>query len=258
MTFRSAYAFLTGPEETGRDGDPSSFGRLGWGVLLLSVGWGLAAVGLWHGAYELFGRPSGDYTLMGLVVTAVMLLWPFRQAAKALSEFIAGKDLTVRMIASAVLVVTVTTALGVARPDWFRQEIYLAPWIRWLRPESKIDRVLLLMPLWGAWSMIILVHFRRPDPQLFPAGEAIRRSIGPLRSAIIMGLLMAVTIGYFAYLPWTQLSISLSAALAGVGGGLLLVGRRGRCDRQVLLASNLITQLVVLLAFLANRNLRFW
>ncbi len=43
-----------------------------------------------------------------------------------------------------------------------------------------------------------------------------------------------------------------------IGGGLLLFRRRGRMDRDVLLGANLLTQIVVLIAFLANRDLRFW
>jgi len=74
----------------------------------------------------------------------------------------------------------------------------------------------------------------------------------------MMGALLAASLGAFAYLPWTQLTISATAVAAALGGGPALVRRHGRVDRSVLLATNLLTQLAFLLAVVANTNTRLW
>ena len=106
--------------------------------------------------------------------------------------------------------------------------------------------------------MLALPQFFRPDASKTPAVAALARGCGPMTIAILMGLLLGGSIGYFSYLPWTQLTISGAGILAAIGGGAILLRQRGRMDRDILLAVNLLTQLVVLIAFLANRDLRFW
>jgi hypothetical protein len=228
------------------------------GLVVLALLWGWASIGLWNLASWLFGWPGGIYAMQALVLSAVMLLWPYRRASESLVSLLARSDPAGRSLISAVVVVVLITSLTALRPDWYRQEVSLPSWLAWLRPESKIDRVLLLMPLWGAWSMLILPHFRRPDPATNPALAAMSRSCGPMTSAVLMGVLLAMSVGYFAYLPWTQLTISAVGIAAALAGGLYLARRSGQADRAVLLATNLLTQLAILLAVLANRNVRFW
>lgn len=254
---RGAYRLLTAG--TGAELSPpgTGFGGAWAGLLLLGALWGLAAVGLWHLAFEVFGKPSGLYLLMAVAVGGGMLLWPYRRAGAALAELLAGPEPGAQAVVASVLTAVLVGGLAVAGPDWHRQEIALPVWLAWVRPDSKIDRVLLLMPLWGAWSMLILPQFRRPDPQAAPALTELARQCGPVTATAVLAVLLAVSIGYFAYLPWVQLGISAAAMLAAVGGGLLLARRRGRVDRTVLLATNLLTQITFLLGFLAVRPLRF-
>jgi hypothetical protein len=105
--------------------------------------------------------------------------------------------------------------------------------------------------------MLILPHFHRPsgDNAIL---QALRRGCGPLTAALLMGGLLAASIAYFAYLPWTQLTIPAAAVLTGIAGGLLVAWRNGSMDRNVMLAANLLTQIAVLLAVVANSNFRGW
>jgi hypothetical protein len=100
-------------------------------------------------------------------------------------------------------------------------------------------------------------HFCRDRIQN-PAILGLARGCGPLTTAVLMGGLLAVTIGYFAFMPWTQLTIPAATIAAGIGGGCWLGRRQGVVDRGVLLSANLLAQTALLLAYLANRDIRFW
>lgn len=258
LTFWPAWLILTADDDRLVAKPAERFTGAWRGLILLSLVWGLTSIGLWNLAGWLFGWPGGMYVMQALTVAAIMLLIPYRRATEALVNAIAGPEATARSIVSAVVVIGLVTCLTVLRPDWYRQEQILPNWLVWIRPESKIDRVLLLMPLWGSWAMLILPHFRRLDRQISPAVAAMARGCGPMKTAVFMGMLLATTIGYFAYLPWIQLTISAAGVAGAIGGGLFLAYRNGRMDRNVLLATNVLTQLSVLATFLANRDLQLW
>ena len=229
---------------------PESF-RRGWiGLLLLSLLWGLVSIGLWDLSRKLFGRPGGMDVMSAMVLAAAILLLPMRLGAVFLCELLGGKNTTGKMLFVGVLVMVLTMSLLSLQPDWHALESQL-PWVLgWFRPQSKSSRVLLLAPMWGAWSMLILPNFRRIDPDSSPQTSAMARGCGPLTATVIMGLLVGWSGGYFAYLAWVQMCISGSAVLVAVLGGLLLAHRNGQMDRKVLLAANLLTQLAVLVSFL--------
>jgi hypothetical protein len=258
LTFRSAYLFLTADDERLAAEGPQRFTNAWMGLLVLSCLWALAAVGLWNLACWLFGWRDGTYLLAATTVAFTSLLWLYRRGVVALGKLLAGPDRTSRTLLVAAVLLAMTICLSVLRSDYFRPEPALPDWLRWIRPDSKIDRILLLMPLWGAWSMLILPLFRSADAAASPAAAAMGRGCGPLTAAVLMGVLMAASIGYFTFLPWTQLSIPAAAIAAAIGGGLLLARRNGRMDRHVLLATNVLTQLAVLVAYLANRDVKFW
>ena len=66
---------------------------------------------------------------------------------------------------------------------------------------------------------------------------------GPLAGSII----------YFNFLPWTQLSISAAVIFASIAGGAVLGRLNGGLNRKTLLGANLLSQIVFILAYLANR-----
>ena len=255
---RPSVLFLTADDERLAAEDPRRFARVWVGLLGISGLWGLVTIGLWKLADSLFGQTGGIFVMPAAVVSVAIVLGFYRHSAESLVNLLASPRPASRSLVAAVLVVVLAMCLTVLRADWYRPEAVLPEWAAWVRPESKIYRVLLLAPLWGAWTMLILPQFRRPEASDAPIAAALARGCGPLTATILMGLLLGWSIWYFAYLPWTQLTISGAGILAAIGGGLLLVRRRGKMDRDVLLGANLLTQLVVLTAFLANRHLRFW
>jgi len=250
LGLKQAYLILTADEERLKSYKPEGF-RRGWiGLLLLSLLWGLASIGIWDLSVKLFGRPGGMDVMSAMVLAAAILLLPMRVGAIFLCELLGGKGVTGRMLFMGVLVMVLTMCLLSLRPDWHAAESSLPRALGWLRPLSKSHRVLLLAPMWGAWSMLILPNFRRIDPEACPQMSAMSRGCGPLTATIIMAVLLGWSSGYFAYLAWAGICVSAAAVLVGVFGGLLLANRNGQMDRKVLLATNLLTQLAVLVSFL--------
>jgi hypothetical protein len=251
------WLLLAGAERDYRLARPERFARAWVGLLIGQLLWGLAMIGLWNLTRLLLGYRNETYLLSGVIVMAAILLGPMRRGSVALIEQLAGGHPTARMLLAGTLLLVLASALSALRSDWHYQEVRLAAAVGWLRPPSKADRVLLLMPLWGAWTMLILPQFcrsRLAEPRL----TALAAGAGPLLGTGLMGVLLAVTIGYFAFLPWTQLTIPASCIAAGLGGGLALARRRGSVDRDTLAAANLLAQLALLVSYLANRDIRFW
>jgi len=230
---------------------PERFRRL-W-IELLAAGflWGLVSVGLWHGGQWLFGQSVRLSFLPNLLVAAGVVLGLYHRATTSLVRVLAGPDFARGVLSACALAMLFVGGFMAMEPGWYLQEQVLPNWLAWVRPESKIDRLLLLLPLWGAWSMLILPQFHRPAAD-DAVVCAVARGCGPFTAAVIMGALLVATIGYFAYLPWTQVTIPVVGVIAAVAGGLALARRNGAMDRNVLLATNLLTQLAVLLAVAAN------
>lgn len=255
---RAALTLLAGSDEK-LSALPAERFRWAWlGLLVVSSGWGLLSLAIWYGSYQLCLEPAGFYAASAIALTLAWMLGLYLRAAGALAGFLArGVDAFVP-VAAAVIVGAFVLALLVLPPEWHRQEPPLPEAIAWIRPGSKVARLLVLMPLWGAWACMILPQFRRPDAARDAQLAAFARGGGPLTCALSMAVLLAASIGAFAFLPWAQLAIPGMGMLAAIGGGLLMSHRRGRMDRDVLLAANMLTQLAMLLTYLAVRNPRLW
>jgi len=254
---RPGLMFLTAGDERLSSEPPGRFVYAWAELMLVSLAWGLANVGLWAAAWKLFGEPLGR-AMPAAVVAAVMLVWPFRRAAAAAVKIVAGADSTARAIVSGVLVVVLSIGLLSLRTDYYRPDAPLPPWIAWFRPWVKLYRVLILMPLWGGWAMVVIPQFRRLGAG---ADRVLAGFVGgctPLAAAAVMGLLLGVTITYFNFLPWEQLTISAVTIITALAGGALLCRRAGGLSRKALLAANIITQLAFLLACLATWNMLVW
>jgi len=254
---RPSYMLLTACDER-LSAEPAARFAHAWAELLvLSICWGLVSVGIWSAAWGLFGRPFG-LILPAAMVAGVFVLWPFRRASGALVETVSPAETAARATGAAVLVVLLTLALMSLQPYDYRRDAQLPDWIAWFRPWIKLYRVLLLMPLWGAWAMLITPQFSRPKATTEPAVASFARGCGPLAAAAVMALLLAATITYFNFLPWEQVGISAAAVTAAIAGGALCCRASGGLSRRALLAANVLTQLVFLLAYLAGRNLLMW
>lgn len=219
---------------------------------MLSLGWGIFMAAAWDFTGWLFGWYSGIPLVPVVVVVAATVLWMYRRAVGALSEAVSGEDVYVRSLVGSVIVVTLSLALlGLKgwNPDWPR---YLPPAWKWIRPRAMY-RVLILAPVWGGWAMLITCQFCKPTKRTEAAVVAFAAGCGPVIAAVCMAVPLAGAIIYFNYLPWTQLSISAAAIFAAVVGGAALAKRNGGLNRKTLLGVNLMTQIVFILAYLANR-----
>ena len=227
---------------------PERFARAWWQLMLVSFGWGLALTWVWGAAWALFRDVEGLLVRPALAATAALALGPLRRAIAAGAEMLGGAE-----GAAALLVMTLAGCLLGLDANFYSFEPPLPWWLAWVRPPAKLYRVLMLMPLWGGWSMLVVAQLCRPNERTEPAVAAFARGCGPVATAACMGALLAATIQYFNYLPWRQLCISGAAAASAIVGGLVLCRICGGLRRKALLAANLLTQIVFALAYLANR-----
>ena len=130
-------------------------------------------------------------------------------------------------------------------PDWPTR---LPQSWAWLWPRA-LYRVLLLTPVWGAWSMLALGQFHRPSAGTDAAARHFALGVGPLTTAAWLAVPLAGSLIYLNFLfPWHFLP-PVVALLAALGGGTLIVRLRGGLSRGALLATNFLTQVAFLVAY---------
>ena len=244
-----AYMLLRASDELLASEPPGRFNRAWVGLMTGSLGWGILSMGVWATAWRVFGDYFGLPLMPAVAVVAVTTLWLYRLSFLALGEIIGDGPTGGRALGCSIIVAVFLFAmLGLKgwNPDWS------TPTWQWIRPRA-LYRPLILAPVWGAWSMIIVPQFRRPGKNTEPAVSAFSAGCGPLTAAACLVAPLAGSIVYFNYLQWTQLGISVATVIAAIGGGLIFCRLVGGLNRKALLATNLLTQLVFFLAFLANR-----
>jgi len=251
LTHRPAYLFMTASDERLTAEPAERFGRLWLGLMVLSVAWGLILAGLYTAAWVVFGDYFGIPLMPVAAVVAAMGLWLYRRSFTALGQILAKDPQAAALVSALAAILLALGMLGLRgwKPDYAQS---LPPALMWLRPRP-LYRPLLLGPLWGAWAMLISSQLFKTRLESSVAVEALKSGCGPLKTSVLLAILLAWTVYYFNYLPWTQLSISAAAVAGALLGGWALVRRRGGVDRQALLAANLLTQIVFLMAYLANR-----
>lgn len=132
-------------------------------------------------------------------------------------------------------------------PDWPTR---LPQAWAWLWPRA-LYRVLLLTPVWGAWSMLALGQFHRPSARTDAPARHFAAGVSPLATAAWLAVPLAGSLIYLNFLfPWHFLP-PVAAMLAALGGGTLIVRLRGGLSRAALLATNFLTQLAFLIAYVA-------
>ena len=231
--------------------DPARFTHAWPELMLLALGWAICSIGVWSGAWTLF-RDYGMIIVPALATLCLLVLWPLRRSLVTLAELLGGNNATARAMTAALLVVVLALCLVRVNAEVVYFKLQLPGASFWLWPDWKHYRALLLMPLWGGWSMMVLGQFCKPGEQTEPAVAAFARGCGAAVAAVCMGLLLAGSIVYFSYLPWTQLSISGTAVLTAIVGGAVVAKACGGLKRKVLLTTNFLTQMAFLLSYLAN------
>ncbi len=234
--------------------DPERFKRAWLGLAIAGLVWGVVLACVWGAAWKVFG--DWGFLIMPAAITlAFYCLWPFSQTVTALGRQIGGKSAERRALAIAVVVIVMAMCLMRLSPDWQRQEFpTLAWWIAWLRPQAKLYRVLVLMPAWGAWAMLITLKLCRPGERTEPQIAAMARGCDAIAVAVFMAVLLGVSIAYFHHLGLGgQMLVPLATIVAAIVGGIGFSGVSGGITRQGLLAANLSTQIVFIMAYLAGR-----
>lgn len=233
---------------------PERFGRAWLGLVVGSLLWGIVLANVWGISWTVFRDP--DFLIMPAAITlALYCLWPFKRAVVALGRQLGGQSGEGRTVAVAVVVVVLAMSFMRLSPDWARWELPRLPWwIEWLRPQAKLYRVLLLMPAWGAWAMLITLKFCRPGQRTEPQLAAMARGCDALAVAGLMALLLGVSIFYFHYLGLGgQVLVPLATIVAAIAGGIGFSHPPGGLTRQGLLAANLATQIAFVMACLVGR-----
>ena len=214
------------------------FTRCWIGLLLQSTGWGIVLAAVWQYTWGLFGDAVGLLIMPSLCAAAVMCLWPYRRAVASVGEVYCG-DPTMRGIISSVMVVVIAGAILSAPAKWL--------WMEQLYPPYEAARAMLLMPLWGAWAMMIASQISPASDRTERVVAAFARGCGPVASSLTLALPVAATWLWFRHIGWRHWEISAFTAGIALVSGVLSGQRAGGLCRRSLLAANLLTQLAFLL-----------
>ncbi len=240
---------LTASDDLLAQQPPRRFRHAWWGVLALSLAWGAALACLWAVMWAAFSHGyTGLPLIPALSIVAAMTLWLYRPATLSLADALAGR--ADRSLGVCLIVVSFLVAAVGLRHWAVDRPSYLWGWLQWLMPYPKF-RVIVLAPVWGAWSMLVTCRFRRPSTDTAPAVRALAEGAGPLITTVSMGAIMAATLWWLSFLPWTVLLIPAVTIVTAVVGGLLLCRRAGGLRRSALLANNLLTQFAFWMAYMA-------
>ena len=234
---------------------PERFGRDWLGLVIGSLLWGIVLANVWGISWTVFRDPEYDLIMPAAITLALYCLWPFKRAVVALGRQLGGQSADGRAVAAAVAVAVLAMCFMRLNPDWSRWEFPRLPWwVEWLRPQAKLYRVLLLMPAWGTWAMLIALKFCRPGQRTEPQLAAMARGCDALAVAGLMALLLGVSIFYFHYLGLGgQVLVPLATIVAAIAGGIGFNRAPGGLTRQGLLAANLATQIAFVMACLVGR-----
>jgi hypothetical protein len=172
----SSLLFLTASEQRVQRFDPKRFSQPACAMMLLSVAFGLILVGSWSTAYHVMWvlrRDLLDYWAIfsSAVCGSMAVFILYRQSAAALIEPVTGRSRPGRWIGLAMLAIGVSVIINYSFRQWNPDCPTQLPlqW-RWLWP-IPICRVLLLTPVWGAWSMVVLGQFHRPGERTDPPAK---------------------------------------------------------------------------------------
>jgi len=217
--------------------------------------WGLALAGVWALAVIVFqGNAGHNLPLMPVaMVTVAAALGPFRRTLFAPGQVWGERSSPAAQGAAAAVAVTVLV-LGLLQivPLGYREPVSLPAALAWVRPLEEY-RVLILMPAWGAWAMMIPGHFCRPAagaPQLV---KRFGKRQPVAATAMWMAAALAGTLWYLSFLGRCVALPAAAALVVGSAGGIVLCRLRGGVCRAALLAGNLLTQLAFLLGYLAGK-----
>lgn len=221
--------------------------RRAWLALgLLGVAWGFALAGVWSLVGLRFRQwPGGLPLAHALAVLLAIGLGPFRQALFALADRLGSGDGGARGTMGALVLLVLTLCLLQIDPGQAESSA-------WFRPYGPL-RPLLLMPVWGAWAMMVPGHFAPPAEDACPLVRSFVRNQPMAATAAWMALPLAATLWQFDFLGY---GVILPAALPLLAGGLvgpLWCRLGGGVRRGDLLAANMLAQVALLIGYVAAK-----
>ena len=254
------YAYLTADDQRLASMQTAPRSRTWLSLMLLGVAWGIGSMWLWQGALDLFydvrfrTRTESAAWLAVAAVLATQGLWLYRRSFVALGDALSGRRQPTPVLTQAILVaIWILTLLSLERPGSEDYPYYLPGAWQWLVPAPAWFRTLILAPVWGAWSMLVVCQFCRPCEATDPATSALARGCGPMTTVLCLSLPLAGSLLYFQYLGPAQTWIPAITIFGAIASGLWLCRRNGGIGRDVLLAVNLLTQLTFMLTCIAVR-----
>jgi hypothetical protein len=254
-SLRAALTLLAGSDHRVDEHD-GRWVRFMWlWVGLLGVAWGLLMAGAWAAASAAmpWWGPGGGMPLTPVAaLVALLCLTPLHRVVLAAARQLRPECPVGQAVAAAGLVAALTLCLLWIVP-YYRERTAMPAWLAWARPMAEY-RLLVLMPMWGAWAMMVPCHFCQSADNAGPLVRSFVKRQPVAGTAMWMAIPLAGTLWELNFLGgWTSLPAALALATGGIGGALLCRGRGG-VTRGGLLAMNWLTQMVVLVGYLAAKS----
>lgn len=250
---RPALLLMLAGEPSLRRHDGLHIGRLWLYVGLVGAAWGLVLSGGWEIAWRVFPHwwpyASSLPLMPTLAVLSLMMLTPLR---RPLASLVRAAGPSQQSVLAAALVCLLALGLLNTIP-YHRESIWLPAWLAWIRPLEE-SRVLLLMPMWGSWAMMVPAHFCPPAPQASPLVRAHLKHQPVAATAVWMAVPLAGTLWELNFL-WGAVAVpAVLALLTGSVGSVLCCRLTGGATAGKLRACNALTQLVFLAGYLAAKS----
>jgi hypothetical protein len=231
-------------------------GRMWLYLGLLGVAWGILLCAGWEIAWRIFPHwwpyASSLPLMPALAVLCLLLLTPLRRPIVALVDLGGRGRRGDRAVLAAALACVLALGLLNVLP-YQREPKWLWYWVAWIRPLEEA-RVLLLMPLWGAWAMMVPAHFAPPAANAPPLVLAHLRDHPVAATAVWMAIPLAGTLWELSFL-WGWVAIpAVMAMLAGSVGGILCCRLTGGASAATLRACNGMTQLAFFAGYLIAKS----
>jgi len=224
--------------------------------MIIGLAWGCILAWLWNATFHITWTVFRilNWIIPSVLCATAIAFGPYRKAMMALIKTITGDRLILDLLGAGAVVLALSVVLNysfyLSNPD---PPADLPEHCRWLWPRP-LCRMLITAPLWGAWSMMVLVQFHRPDKRSDFPTERFAASIKPFIASVYLVIPFAMTLIFLKYLPaWKRYIPPVAASVAALGGGTIIKRRIGFINRRVLLANNFLTQLALLIGFLVVR-----